>query len=221
MKHFKKTYTDAYTDHYYGPTQGAVVLALVSPEKIEIKPNIVKQKTPIIGKTVSQKTKVSPTIEISKVEQKNQRDSSYEWLWIPVLVLIFIGGLIFAWKGFSPRNKIFDDNDLIRNDEISIQNQEAILQEYDNIPIISPKKEPQKETDIFYRFTKNIFFVAILKELKEACDAQDLQEGVRCMNKIEQYQKNFRRSSVIAAMSLLLKKNEFYKLSTLINKEIT
>ncbi len=221
LKHFKKTYTDAYTDHYYGPTQGAVVLALVSPEKIEIKPNIVKQKTPIIGKTVSQKTKVSPTIEISKVEQKNQRDSSYEWLWIPVLVLIFIGGLIFAWKGFSPRNKIFDDNDLIRNDEISIQNQEAILQEYDNIPIISPKKEPQKETDIFYRFTKNIFFVAILKELKEACDAQDLQEGVRCMNKIEQYQKNFRRSSVIAAMSLLLKKNEFYKLSTLINKEIT
>jgi len=220
LKHFKKTFTDAYTDHYYGPTQGAVVLALVSPEKTEIKPNSLSQQTPAINKTVSQKTNVSPTIEVLEVEQKNQTGSSYGWLWIPVLVLIFIGGLIFVWKGFGSRNKIFDDNDLIRNDEIITQTEEISIQEHDNIPTISPKKELQEEADIFYRFTKNIFFVDILKELKEACDAQDLQEAVRCMSEIEKYQKNFRRSSVIATMSRLLKKKGFHELSTLIKKEM-
>jgi len=40
------------------------------------------------------------------------------------------------------------------------------------------------------------------------------------MSEIEKYQKNFRRSSVIATMSRLLKKKGFHELSTLIKKEM-
>lgn len=219
LQHFKKTFTDAYTDHYYGPTQGAVVLALVSPEKTEIKPNSISQQTSAINKTVSQKTNVSPTIEVLEVEQKNQTSSSYGWLWIPIIVLIFMGGLVFVWKGLESRRENFDDNDLIRNDEIIAEAYEENPSEPKPIPIVSPNKELFENTDIFYRFTQNIFFNNILRELKEACDTQDAQEVIRCINEIEKYQKNFRRSSVIATMSRLVGKNGFNELSQLIENE--
>lgn len=159
------------------------------------------------------------TTEIS-VEEESKSSGGYGWLWVPALLLIIVGSLAFVWKGFGSRRETFDESDIIRNDAIITQSEETNSQESKESSIISPKKEVLDHTDIFYRFTQNVFFSDILRELKVACDAQDTQEVVRCMEEIEKYQKNFRRSSVIATMSRLVSKEGFTQLSQLIEKEM-
>jgi hypothetical protein len=201
LEHFKKTFPNAYTDHYYGPTQGEIKISFASPK--------IAPKVPRAPKTT----------EIS-VEEESKSSGGYGWLWVPALLLIIVGSLVFVWKGLGSRKEAFDDSDLIRDDEIITLTEETNPYASKDSPTISPKKEVLDHTDIFYRFTQNIFFTAILRELKEACDAQDAQEVVRCMGEIEKYQKNFRRSSVIATMSRLVNKEGFAQLSQLIEKEM-
>jgi hypothetical protein len=220
LKHFKKTFADAYADHYYGPTQGAIILSLTPNDNTYVEPKVTNTPpSPISQKTVTPSAKMPSATERLEVEQKNQKERTYGWLWTPALIFIFIGGLIFVRKGFKSRGSSFDDNDLIQNDKIIVEEYEKNRREPNAAPIVFSKKDLFENTDIFYRFTQNIFFNEILRELKEACDTQDAQEVIRCMNEIEKYQKNFRRSSVIASMSRLVGKNGFNELSQLIEKE--
>ncbi len=199
LKHFQKNFPDAYTSHYYGPTQGTIKLAGLSPSRAVEVNNTKVKKSPLSSKAAEM-----------VVEEESQKSGDYGWLWVPALLLIIIGGFIFVWRGLRGQSE--EEEVIDESEEVAVQGKEARV----NLP----KIEPSVELDIFYRFTKNIFFLEILQKLKEACDARDAQEMVRWMNEVEKYQKNFRRSSMIATMSRLTNKEGFDELSRILEKEI-
>jgi hypothetical protein len=144
----------------------------------------------------------------------------FNWLWIPILLLIIAGGIIFVWKGLRVKCKTFGDNDLINAEEIADEFDAFETGASKEFSVASYKIAPSVELDIFYRFIKNKFFMLLIQELKIAAENKDSTEMVQCMNEIEKYQKNFRRSFVIVTMSELVNKNGFDELLQLLEKEI-
>lgn len=210
-KHFQKFFPDAYVSHYYGPTRGAIKLSFAVPTKSDV--NTSRHNDPTLSAIKPPESEKIDIMGEPSVEKEDLSRDSYGWLWAPALLLIGVGGFVFIWRGIRRQREMFDDNDLIRDEEILDESEE--VWEQNKAPIVDFRDtEPSVELDIFYRFMGNSFFLELIQKLQVACNAQEV---VRCMGEIEKYQKNFRRSSVIATMSRPVSKGGFDELAQMID----
>jgi hypothetical protein len=232
-KNFKRLYPGAYINGYYGPTKGAVFLKpsikiepIVADITVEsnttaeaniTKVTVASEKNttaPIVEKVIDEKSLISP-----------DAPKSNRLIYILAFGMVIIGYLIIQMR---LRKKVTPTEDTkqvhLPEDLFELIEAEAETEENgsDLIPEATVKtpKTFEPERDIFYKLKKNIFFMTLLEELKEASEAKDIPRCQDLMDEIMRYQKNFRQSVIIASMKGLIENKMFDQLSELITKEM-
>jgi hypothetical protein len=229
LKTFRQLYPDAFVSSYYGPTEGSVFLK--PSVKSEVNTTVETNTTNV---PVAAKEKVSVPVEVKVVnEPAVETEESKSALFI---VIAFFGIGIVGYLGFKLFRKRFrqvdksrenglDEHvpeDLVELIEEEAQTEEAVeeSERFLSEKPISPVKVFEPETDVFYKLKKNIFFITLLGELKEAADIKDESRCRDLIDEILRYQKNFRQSVIIAVMDRFVETKAFEHLSALIAKEI-
>jgi len=213
IKQFGHLYPDAYSNGYFGPTEGAVVL----------------EHTPIdtvveeVNRSIVQKVEMRP--EVKEIEVKNtpvedEEKSMLFWIVIAgVSILIAILLSMFKRRITTPSPSSIESEIEI----LDVNSIEEIVPEEIELPAViipDPSQLEEAENDIFYRLKKNMFFITILKELKDAADAKDASRCHDLMREVLLYQKNFRKSNAIATMDEWVEGKNFSQLSAFISNEI-
>lgn len=210
IKQFGHLYPDAYSNGYFGPTEGAVVL-----EHTQIA-RVVEE----VNRSIIQKVEKRP--EVKAIEVKNtpvEDEEENVSFWIIIAgVGILMAILLSMFKRRIPTPSSIESEIEI----LDVNNREEIVSEAIELPANVPDPSPIEavQSDIFYRLKKNMFFITILKELKDAADAKDTSRCHDLMREVLLYQKNFRKSNAIATMDELLKDKNFSELSAFISNEI-
>ncbi|MDP3588259.1 MAG: hypothetical protein Q8R58_09420 [Sulfuricurvum sp.] len=212
IKQFGHLYPDAYSNGYFGPTEGALVL-----EHTQIAP-VVEE----VNRSIMQKAEKRLEVKVIEVKNTPVEDEEKRVLfWIIIVgISTLIAILLSIFKRRIPTQapssieseiKILDVNNIekILSKEIELSA---------NVPDSSPLEAAQ--SDIFYRLKKNMFFITILEELKDAADAKDASRCHDLMREVLLYQKNFRKSNAIATMDELVEGKNFSQLSAFIGNEI-
>jgi len=231
-KQFAKYYPDAYVNGYYGPTEGAVSLEQIktqsSPESNATEADTVAISESNVSQTISEIPEKSNRAEektpIPKTEEANDKTM--------ILVILSFAAAFFLiiWKirkKISPvQVKSFREKyaeaaqEADAEDRVEMIESEAfgIVDDESQKETVNPIFEPER--DIFHKFKKNIFFVTLLQELKEASDLKEDQKCRELMNEVLRYQKHFRKSVIIAQMGDFVKTHQYEALSSLINNEL-
>ncbi|MFZ3051844.1 MAG: hypothetical protein WA099_00420 [Sulfuricurvum sp.] len=212
IKQFGYLYPDAYSNGYFGPTEGAVVL-----EHTQIAP-VVEE----VNRSSIQKVEKRP--EVKAIEVKNtpveDEEESVSFLIIIAGVGILIAILLSMFKRRIPTQAPSSIENEI--EILDVNNREKIVSEeielLANVPDLSSFEAAK--SDIFYRLKKNMFFITILKELKDAADAKDASRCHDLMREVLLYQKNFRKSNAIVTMDEWVEGKNFSQLSAFISNEI-
>lgn len=210
IKQFGHLYPNAYSNGYFGPTEGALVL-----KHTQIAP-VVEE----INRSIMQKEEKRPevkAIEIKNTPVEDEEKSVLFWIIIAgITILIAILLSIFKRRITTP-SPIESEIEIL-----DVNNREEIVSEeielLANVPDRSQFEAAQ--SDIFYRLKKNMFFITILKELKDAADVKDASRCYDLMREVLLYQKNFRKSNAIATMDELVEGKNFSQLSAFISNEI-
>jgi hypothetical protein len=210
IKQFGHLYPDAYSNGYFGPTEGALVL-----EHTQIAPVVEEANRSIV-----QKVEKRPEVKVIEVKNTPVEDEEKSMLfWIVIAgVSILMAILLSMFKRRIPTPSSIESKIEI----LDVNNREEIVSEAIELPANVPDPSPLEavQSDIFYRLKKNIFFITILKELKDAADAKDASRCYDLMREVLLYQKNFRKSNAIATMDEWVKGKNFSQLSAFISKEI-
>lgn len=212
IKQFGHLYPDAYSNGYFGPTEGAVVL-----EHTQIA-RVVEE----VNRSIIQKVEKRPevkAIEVKNTPVEDEEENVSFWIIIAgVGILMAILLSMFKRRIPTPSPSSIESEIEI----LDVNNREEIVSEAIELPANVPDPSPIEavQSDIFYRLKKNMFFITILKELKDAADAKDTSRCHDLMREVLLYQKNFRKSNAIATMDKLLKDKNFSELSAFISNEI-
>ncbi|MFH0709968.1 MAG: hypothetical protein V2A75_07170 [Pseudomonadota bacterium] len=211
IKQFEHLYPDAYSNSYFGPTKGAIVL-----EHAQIAP-VVED----VNRSIIQKVEKRP--EVKTIEAKNPPMNDEEKIvpfWIIITGVLVLTAVLFrVFKRRAPTQ--VSSSTQSEKEILEVNDMEEIVSEEVELPEISVTVHSQsEENDIFYRLKKNIFFMTILKELKDAAEAKDASRCHDLMNEVLRYEKNFRKSNVITTMEKLIESKNFSQLSAFINNEI-
>lgn len=209
IKQFGNLYPDAYSNGYFGPTEGALVL-----EHTQIA-TVVDEANRSIMQKVEKRPEVK-AIEVKNTPVEDEEKSVSFWI-----IIAGIGVLIAVLFSVFKRRIPTQAQSSIES-EISINNIEEIVLKEAVLPANVPDPSPLEavQSDIFYRLKKNMFFITILKELKDAADAKDASRCYDLMREVLLYQKNFRKSNAIATMDEWVEDKNFSQLSAFISKEI-
>ncbi len=212
IKQFGHLYPDAYSNGYFGPTEGALVL-----EHTQIAPVIEE-----VNRSIVQKVEKRP--EIKAIEVKNtpvEDEEKSVSFWIIIAGIgVLIAILLSMFKRRIPTQAPSSIESEI--EILDVNNREEIVSEEIKLSANAPDPSPleAEQSDIFYRLKKNMFFITILKELKDAADAKDASRCYDLMREVLLYQKNFRKSNAIATMDEWVEGKNFSQLSAFISKEI-
>lgn len=212
IKQFEHLYPDAYSNGYFGPTEGAIVL-----EHTQIAPVVEDINRSILQK-VEKSTKVK-TIE-AKNPPINDEEKSVPF-WIIIAGVLVLTAVLF--RVFKRRASIIQVPSPIESEKetLEVNGMEEIISEEVELPEVRVTVPSQSdENDIFYRLKNNMFFMMILKELKDAAESKDASRCHDLMNEVLKYQKNFSKSNVITTMEELVESKNFSQLSVFINGEI-
>jgi len=213
MKQFQHLYPNAYSNGYFGPTEGAVLLKHT-------------QAAPIVeemNQTISKKIEIpveSKPIEAVATLEKEEKKTSLLWMTFFGVILLMVAVFIVFKRRISPKKELSSKSD---KEVFEVKNEEQIVSEVQspvvtNTPIIKIESSP---SDIFYRLKKNIFFVTLLKELKEASDSKEASRCCELIDEILRYQKNFKKSDIITTLEHLIESKDFEQLSAVLHNEIT
>ncbi|MDO9305889.1 MAG: hypothetical protein Q7T77_11210 [Sulfuricurvum sp.] len=210
IKQFGHLYPDAYSNGYFGPTEGALVL-----EHTQIAPVVEEANRSIVQK-VEKRPEVK-AIEVKNTPVEDEEKSMLFWIVIAG-ISILMAILLSMFKRRIPTPSSIES----KIEMLDVNNREEIVSEAIELPANVPDPSPIEavQSDIFYRLKKNMFFITILKELKDAADAKDTYRCHDLMREVLLYQKNFRKSNAIATMDKLLKDKNFSELSAFISNEI-
>lgn len=212
IKQFGHLYPDAYSNGYFGPTEGAVVL-----EHTQIAPVVEEVNRSSIQK-VEKRPEVK-AIEVKSTPVEDEEESVSFWI-IIAGVGILIAILLSMFKRRIPTQAPSSIENEI--EILDVNNREKIVSEeielLANVPDLSSFEAAK--SDIFYRLKKNMFFITILKELKDAADAKDASRCHDLMREVLLYQKNFRKSNAIVTMDEWVEGKNFSQLSAFISNEI-
>lgn len=210
IKQFGHLYPDAYSNGYFGPTEGAVVL-----EHTQIAPFVEEVNRSIIQK-VEKRPEVK-AIEVKNTPVEDEEESVSFWI-----IIAGVGILIAVLFSVFKRRIPTQAPSFIESEILDVNNREEIVSEeielLANVPDLSSFEAAK--SDIFYRLKKNMFFITILKELKDAADAKDASRCHDLMREVLLYQKNFRKSNAIVTMDELVEGKNFSQLSAFISNEI-
>ncbi|MCX6061994.1 MAG: hypothetical protein NT103_07090 [Campylobacterales bacterium] len=213
IKQFHHLYPDAYSNGYFGPTEGAIVLehAKTAPVVTEVNRSIL-QKVEKISEPKVMEVRSAP------IEEKEKNVS----FWIIIAgVIISIAVLFMMFKRRTPAqvsSSIENEKEILEVNSI-----EEVVPEEIELPAVivpNPSQLEEAENDIFYRLKKNMFFITILKELKEAAESKDTSRCHDLMHEVLRYQKNFRKSNIITTMEELVESKNFSQLSAFVSNEI-
>ena len=211
IKQFGHLYPDAYSNGYFGPTEGALVL-----EHTQIAP-VVEE----VNRSILPKVEHSPapkTIVAKNAPIEDEEINVSFWIVIAgVSVLIAVLFSVFKRRPTQAPSSTESEMEIL-----DVNNTEEIVSEEVALPaiILAPAQLEEAANDIFYRLKKNMFFMTILKELKEAAESKDASRCHDLMREVLLYQKNFRKSNAIATMDEWVEGKNFSQLSVFINGEI-
>ncbi|MDD2781087.1 SPOR domain-containing protein [Sulfuricurvum sp.] len=238
LKQFKKHYPDAYINGYFGPTQGALFFkpaesnspttevnateANTTAEAVKsVEENSSTPATPIV-KTAT--TEANVTEEGSVSEEAN---SNSVWM---IIALVLFGAIVWGvWKKTKSKESVQEFKEkyeeTIQEEESEdrlevIESEAFVTVDEDETPPPSEPKLFEPEPDIFYKLKKNMFFITLMGELKTAADNKDDQRCHDLMDEVLRYQKNFRKSDIIAKMQKFIETKAYDQLSSFINREI-
>ncbi len=211
IKQFEHLYPDAYSNGYFGPTEGAIVL-----EHTQIVP-VVED----VNRSILQKVEKSTKVKI--IEAKNPPMNDEEKIvpfWIIIAGVLVLTAVLFrVFKRRVPTQ--VSSSTQSEKEILDVNGMEEIISEEVELPEVRVTVHSQSdENDIFYRLKKNIFFMTILNELKDAAESKDASRCHDLMNEVLRYQKNFSKSNVITTMEELVESKNFSQLSVFINGEI-
>lgn len=162
-----------------------------------------------------------------------------EWFWvIAAVTLLFIASVMWIrslkWKSQTDEVPVTDEVSEAEGGIEIVEEEKALTECFEAAAegieeedaetengeeFLQPEETAVTEADMFYRLKKNIFFMTVIGQLKEAADNQDAQRCRDLMDEVQRYQKNFQTSPMIAQMDKLTSAKEFVELSRLISKE--
>lgn len=204
-KEFVEFYPSSYISGYFGPTEGAIILA---PK----------------NKVIQTQSIPSVTIEKNIISTDNPH-TRFSWLWSVLGGIIIALGIFWYIRSRISAQKIDPKED----HTLSIDNKDSV-EGYDTANMVSQLKVNSENShttkslddqtilqkDIFYRLQKNVFFKTLLDELKKAAQSKNEQRCHEVMEEIFRYQKNFRQSEKITSLQQYIDNKEFDKLVELI-----
>jgi hypothetical protein len=227
MKQFKHLYPNAYINGYYGPTEGSIFMEHASlPQSDEVKQaevNVTKPSARIEENISAPVKKMVEEKSISTVSVEDEPKSNRLSLIWPIAAVVI---LFVLWRMFRSRNtpveefQVHSAEDRVEMIESEAEMVEELPENIAEENLSKPGKVFAPEPDVFYKLKKNIFFVTLLGELKEAADSKDEHRCHDLIDEVLRYQKNFRKSDTISKMERLVKDKEFSQLSAFINHEM-
>jgi len=213
IRRFKHICPDAYSNGYFGPTQGAVFLEHISSAPA------VEEANRSIPEKVEKSVNSKP---IDVVNLPREEKEKFPLLWVIAAGSIVL--MIVAFIGVKRRTPAKEGSSIQHEKETSeAKSNEEIGSEVADVPAVikaSPVWIESAEKDIFYRLKKNVFFMTLLKELKEASESKDASRCRDLIDEVLRYQKNFRKSEVITTIERLVETKEFDQLAFFLNREI-
>lgn len=231
LKQFQKYYPDAYVNGYFGPTKGAIFFK--SPENkspVEELNASEVNTTAEVEKNVSENISapVNPEVEAATEEVSSSEESNSNTGWIIAFVLLTaVVGMIWKNRRSKEPVKAFKEKyeEAVEESESEdcvemIESEAFSVVEDDDVSKSEQPKVFEPDRDIFYKLKNNMFFVTLIGELKIAADSKDDQRCHDLVDEVLRYQKNFRRSEMIATMKTLVTSKEYDQLSSLISREM-
>ena len=210
---FKRICPDAYSNGYFGPTQGAVFLDHISTAPA------VEERNRSIPKKVEKSVESKPIDMVNLPREEKEK--------IPLLWMIAAGSMVLMAVAFirAKRRTPANEESFIQreNETLEAKSSEEIVSKEEDVPAVikaSPVWIESAEKDIFYRLKKNMFFMTLLKELKEASESKDASRCRDLIDEVLRYQKNFRKSEVIIMIERLVETKEFDQLTLFLNSEM-
>lgn len=207
MIQFKHLYPNAYSNGYFGPTEGAVLLKHTQAALM------VKETNQTLSK------KIETPVESKPIVKKEEKKISLLWVTVFGVITLIMAVFIVFKRRSSSKKELSSKSDK----EVSeVKNEEQMVSEIKS-PLVTSIQNTVIESsprDIFYRLKKNIFFVTLLKELKEASDSKDVSLCCGLMEEILRYQKNFKKSDIITTLEQLVENKNFEQLSAVLHNEI-
>jgi hypothetical protein len=187
IERFKKFYPDAYSNGYFGPTKGAIVL---TPPIIKA-PNTsdLKQTSPITPPPIFKSTN--------------------KWEWIIAVLSLIVSGMFLMRMGKNTKSKTDSLIETIE-EKLTIAPKEvhAKIKEIESVKIT--------QEDIFYTLKSNRFFKMLIDELKKGSDEREEQQCHNLIYEMRRYEKKFHTSSIITEMEELVFAKKFKELSEFI-----
>ncbi|MDD2829344.1 MAG: hypothetical protein PHW18_07215 [Sulfuricurvum sp.] len=225
LKQFKKFYSGAYVNGYFGPTPGSVSLA--SERKSDVVEENTTQETPIvtpvIENNITEKVAIPKASEIVSITEE-EKPKNFRPIIYMIILLIAIGGSIFYLRkrlfsqvASSEESKSLESLKEV-DSELMVEEDDNRISEDNSLPHVEALGGTNK--DIFYTFKKNMFFITLLNELQSAAQRKELGRCNEIMDEILRYQKNFQKSAIMASMKDLLDAKELEKLAVFIGSEI-
>jgi len=231
LREFQKYYPDAYVNGYFGPTQGAIFFKPPETKNQVEEINATEVNTTAkVEKSVAENTStpVKPEVEVATEEVSSSEESSTNAGWIIAFVLI-TAVIAVVWKFRRSKEPVKEFKEKYEEavaegeneDRVEMIESEAFsVVEEDDTPKSEQPKVFEPERDIFYKLKNNMFFVTLIEELKVAADSKDDQRCHDLVDEVLRYQKNFRKSEMIATMKTLVETKGYDQLSSLITREM-
>lgn len=212
MKQFNHLYPDSYSNGYFGPTEGSLVLK--HPQATPM----VEEMNQSTTKKVEAPVESKPSEAVYVPKEEGGKSSLFLMAAAGAVVLMAI--LFFGFiRRKSSKVKASDQIEKEVSKEKNIEKNVPEMKEsiiVRDVPVIE-----SSSSDIFYRLKRNIFFMTLLKELKEASDVQEASLCSDLMEEIMRYQKNFQKSTAITTLEQLVQNEDFAQLSAVLHNEIS
>lgn len=220
IKQFHDSYPEAYSNGYFGPTEGAVILEHAKVSAVA--------EANTSGAGVLEDNQTNTKLEMNKtplpLEMKKEK-SSFFWPLIGLILFTVVMGMgltLFRRRKKSHQPSIITPQDIVSQTDFAYE-ASVISEGKKEISaikeqIVVPMEE--QENDIFYRLKNNMFFMTLIQELKEASAKKDASRCRDLMDEVMRYQKNFRQSTIISAMDKAVEEKSFDSLSALLNREM-
>lgn len=229
LKHYKRSYADAYINKYYGPTEGSYFLsATETPSSLPTVPPVAENEEPTQTDAPAVAPEPAPKPVIKTVPKVPSEDNGLTYYLLFGLLVVFIGmgyGMlrqrrtIAALKEQLLRLSVVD---AFQEPEFKIrtmQEETPVSQEREDTIQHDSPEEPVSGNDPFYQLIKNISFRTLIQELQYASDNKEAKQCRDLMDEIKRYQKNYRHSAVLERMDALIDAKTFDVLSAIIRRE--
>lgn len=192
----------------------------------------------IVAKAVSEENTTAPREEEANVSDETEK-KGMNWSYL-LIAVVLLGLFLMVLRKFKKAQiKDFSETQVTpveadSKEEVTPKAEVKVAEKKVESVVIAdvpaaevkiadaPKVEPIIEdvSDIFHRLTKNMFFKTLLEELKSAANSKNSERCEDLMEEVLRYQKNFRKSDVIASMQECVETKAFDRLSAIITHSL-